>query len=188
MVRKLNLGAIVGIIAGIVIIVMAVVFLNGGSNSVRTSRLSESDLAKSSQFQISYSFGADFYTEMFGVTYKTLEQLNDMSQDNARNIARSTNTLAASVDSVVHMLAYLMLAIGIGVVGLSCCKLFLWVPAGSPKPAYAPAPDYFPSAPPADEKTDEPAEEPEAGEEESVAAAEEPEAGEEEPEAADAAE
>ena len=64
MVKKVNSGAIVGIAIGVAVIILAVVLL--GNSSVGFNRLSASDLSTSSQFQLSYSFGADFYTEMFG--------------------------------------------------------------------------------------------------------------------------
>ncbi len=112
---KTNSGAIVGIVSGVAIIVLAIVMLSGANN------LSISALSTSSQFQLSYSFGADFYTEMYGVTYNILKQLGDMSSDNAANIALATNTITKS-------LGYTILAIGLGVLGLSFCKLKVWIP------------------------------------------------------------
>ena len=115
MVKKTNQGAVVGIISGIVIIILAIVMLCGANN------LSSSSMSTSSKFQLSYSFGADFYTEMFGVTYNILEQLGDMSSDNAKNILVATNAITRS-------LGFIVLAIGIGVLGLSFCRLNIWVP------------------------------------------------------------
>ena len=114
--KKTNPGAVVGIVAGIAVIIIAIVLLTGAS------QISVNDLATSSQFQLSYSFGADFYTEMFGVTYNVLEQLEDMSNDNAANIAKATNTITRSI-------AFVVLAIGVSVFGLSFSKLYFWVPS-----------------------------------------------------------
>jgi len=130
MVKKINSGAIVGIAIGVAVVIMAVILL--GNSSTGFSRLSASDLSTSSQFQLSYSFGADFYTEMFGVTYNVLQQLVAMSKDNASNIASATNSIVSGVSNglsqVVRMLAFVILAIGAGIVGLSFSKLFVWVP------------------------------------------------------------
>ena len=120
MVKKTNPGAVVGIVAGIAVIIIAIVMLGG------TVQLSENDLSTSAQFQLSYSFGADFYTEMFGVTYNVLEQLEDMSKDNAANIAKATNTVT---NTITRSIAYVVLAIGAGVFGLSFSKLYFWVPS-----------------------------------------------------------
>ena len=97
MVKKVNSGAIVGIAIGVAVIILAVVLL--GNSSVGFNRLSASDLSTSSQFQLSYSFGADFYTEMFGVTYNVLQQLVAMSKDNAANIASATNSIVSGVSN-----------------------------------------------------------------------------------------
>ena len=113
MVKKTNTGAIAGIISGAVIIILAVVMLTGAFNP--------SGLSTSSQFQMKYSFGADFYTEMFGVTYSILEQLENMSSDNAANLAFAINAITKS-------LGFVVLAIGIGVLGLSFTKLYVWIP------------------------------------------------------------
>ena len=133
MIKKVNSGAIVGIIAGIAIIVFAITMLSGSNHS-----LSASDFSKSSQIQFDYSFGADFYTEMFGVTYNVLQQLEDMSSDNATNIARATNSINQSI-------SYIIMAIGIGVFGLSFSKLFVWVPSDTQKATPAPKSNYSPS-------------------------------------------
>ena len=137
--KQINSGAIVGIAIGIAVIIMAVVLL--GNSSAGFSHLSASDLSTSSQFQLSYSFGADFYTEIFGVTYNVLQQLVAMSKDNASNIASATNSIVSGVSNglsqVVRMLAFVILAIGAGIVGLSFSKLFVWVPSDQ-RNAFAP--------------------------------------------------
>lgn len=150
MVKKVNSGAIVGIAIGIAVIILAVVLL--GNSSVGFNRLSASDLSTSSQFQLSYSFGADFYTEMFGVTYNVLQQLVAMSKDNAANIASATNSIVSGVSNglsqIVRMLAFVILAIGAGVIGLSFSKLFVWIPSDQQN-AFAPilsSPENMPSA------------------------------------------
>ena len=61
---------------------------------------------------------------MYGVTHSILQQLGDMSGDYAVNMARVVNTVTAS-------LGYVIPAIGIGVLGLSFCKLNVWIPAES---------------------------------------------------------
>ncbi len=149
MAKKVNIGAIIGIAIGAVIIILAVVMLGEANRQVTMNILPSSTLSTSSQFQLSYSFGADFYTEMFGVTYKTLQQLIGMSSDNAKNIAAATNTIVSGMQGgmshiskqVSSLLAYVILAIGLATVGLSFGKLFVWVPAGK-DPAFAPVPDY----------------------------------------------
>jgi hypothetical protein len=150
MVKKVNSGAIVGIAIGVAVIILAVVLL--GNSSVGFNRLSASDLSTSSQFQLSYSFGADFYTEMFGVTYNVLQQLVAMSKDNAANIASATNSIVSGVSNglsqIVRMLAFVILAIGAGVIGLSFSKLFVWIPSDQQN-AFAPilsSPENMPSA------------------------------------------
>ena len=140
MIKKVNSGAIVGIIAGIAIIVFAITMLSGSNHS-----LSASDFSKSSQLQFDYSFGADFYTEMFGVTYNVLQQLEDMSSDNATNIARATNSINQSISSINQSISYIIMAIGIGVFGLSFSKLFVWVPSDTQKAPPAPKSNYSPS-------------------------------------------
>ena len=144
--KKVNPGAIVGIIIGIAIIVFSIVLLNNTDHSVKSIQLSTSDMSTSSQFQLSYSFGADFYTEMFGVTYNTLQQLTDMSKDNATNIVKATNTIVTDINNgfsqILRMLSFIVLAVGAGVIGLSCNKLFLWVPSDSTNKDYSPYHDY----------------------------------------------
>ena len=152
MVKKVNSGAIVGIAIGIAVIILAVVLL--GNSSVGFNRLSASDLSTSSQFQLSYSFGADFYTEMFGVTYNVLQQLVAMSKDNAANIASATNSIVSGVSNGLSQILAEMdssnkvIAIGAGVIGLSFSKLFVWIPSDQQN-AFAPilsSPENMPSA------------------------------------------
>lgn len=144
MTRKLNPGAIAGIIIGVIIIIFAIVMISNAGN-VSMSRLSSSDLSKSSQFQMKYSFGADFYTEMFSVTYNALQQLQDMSSNDAANIASATNTLVSGMqkgaNKLGELVSYVILAIGLATAGLSCTKLFVWLPADS-LPAPLPEPEF----------------------------------------------
>lgn len=149
MIKKVNPGAIVGIIIGVIIIVFGIVMIGTVNNGDSMSTLPSSSLSTSSQIQFKYSFGADFYTEMFGVTYNTLQQLVDMSADNARNLSSATNTIVHSMRTVGSLLAYVIMAIGLAVVGLSCSKLFVWIPGekadkGLPDPEFnfRPAPNY----------------------------------------------
>ena len=136
MIKKANPGAVVGIIIGIIIIIFAVVMIGNIDSRISTDRLSSSDLSRSSQIQFKYSFGADFYTEMFGVTYNTLQQLEDMSSDNTANIAAASNAIVSSmrngmsqtIKQLGSLLAYVIMAIGLATAGLSCSKLFVWVP------------------------------------------------------------
>ena len=113
MTRKLNPGAIAGIIIGVITIIFAIVMISNAGN-VSMSRLSSSDLSKSSQFQMKYSFGADFYTEMFGVTYNALQQLIGMSSDNAANLAAVTNKMVGGMhtgfSAVCNLLAWAVIA------------------------------------------------------------------------------
>lgn len=137
MTKKVNIGAIIGIVIGIAIIILAVSMMGNTDQRIAMDRLSSSSLSTSTQFQLSYSFGADFYTEMFGVTYKTLQQLIGMSSDNAKNIAAATNTIVSGMQDgmnrissqISSLLAYVILAIGLATTGLSFGKLFVWVPA-----------------------------------------------------------
>lgn len=134
MVKKVNAGAIIGIIVGILVIALGVVTLNGAE----TKHVSSSDFSKSSQLQFSYSFGADFYTEMFGVTYNTLQQLEDMANDNTYNMAVATNTISSGLEKVNQTLAYVILAIGAGILALSFGKLITYIPDIS-QSTYTPA-------------------------------------------------
>lgn len=149
MIKKTNPGAIVGIVLGVIIIVFGIVMIGTVNNGNSMSTLPSSALSTSSQIQFKYSFGADFYTEMFGVTYNTLQQLVDMSADNARNISSATNTIVHSMRTVGSLLAYVIMAIGLAAVGLSCSKLFVWIPGektakGIPDPEFnfRPVPNY----------------------------------------------
>ena len=157
MIKKVNPGAIVGIILGVIIIVFGIVMIGNVESGISTDYVSSSSLARSSQFQLKYSFGADFYTEMFGVTYNTLQQLEGMSSDNAANIAAASNAVISSMRSGMSqtirqlgsLLAYVIMAIGLAAVGLSCSKLFVWIPGekadkGLPDPEFnfRPVPNY----------------------------------------------
>ena len=149
MTRKLNPGAVAGIIIGVIIIIFAIVMI-GNAGNVTMGRVSSSELSKSSQFQMKYSFGADFYTEMFGVTYNALQQLQDMSANDAANTTASTNTIVSGIQKGTNhlgsLIAYVILAIGLATAGLSCTKLFVWLPADS-SPAAMPEPVYHCSSP-----------------------------------------
>ena len=147
--KQLNVGAVIGVAVGLVIVILALVMLGGVKGSTEMSGLPSTALSTSSSFQMKYSFGADFYTEMFGVTYNALQQLIGMSSDNAANLAAVTNKMVGGMhtgfSAVCNLLAWVLLAIGLGTAGISCSRLFVWLP-GQDGPAPGPVKDAVPAS------------------------------------------
>ena len=121
--RRINFGALFTVILGITIVILASVNLKKMNEAMDYLRTTSGSFSKSSQYQSSYSFGADFYTEMFGVTYKALSELNDISTDIAANFSRLNNSLNAEIGLAVESLHYLIFAVGIAMVGFGCTHL-----------------------------------------------------------------
>jgi len=85
--KKLLPAAITAAIALLVFILGLVVFCNAGS-------LSES-VYVGTTYASSYSFGADFYTEMFKITYKAVDQLNNIGSGLGTGFSRVLTSLRA---------------------------------------------------------------------------------------------
>ena len=67
--KKVNKGAVVGLVIGIIIAVFGVVQYFGADAAFEQSKADSYSFSKSTPYAVKYSFGADFYTEMFGITY-----------------------------------------------------------------------------------------------------------------------
>lgn len=109
MFRKMHVGTLVSFLCGFIVFVLGILAVCGalfGSHSYVTS----------SSYHASYTFGADFYTEMFGVTYEALQQLNEISRDLGTNLRRLTETMD-------KYFGVLLIAAGLLVMGSSAGKL-----------------------------------------------------------------
>lgn len=75
---------LVGIVVGIAIIIMGASLCSSA----------ESGAYIGTTYAVDYSFGADFYTQMFSVTYDILSQLNSMATGITSNFTRALHALS----------------------------------------------------------------------------------------------
>ena len=95
---------LVSFVLAIVIIIMGACVI-GTANDLRTS------LSVSDTYVSSYSFGADFYTEMYNVTYKAVDQLKNISDGMEAGVGRILTALRA----VAKGIGVLTMAVGFAV-------------------------------------------------------------------------
>ena len=88
---KKKSGAQVALVLGVVIVLLGVILLAVGCNQFANMETASSDFSSSYEYASSYSFGADFYTEMYGVTYdaSTTAYLQMLTEVNAAAAALS---------------------------------------------------------------------------------------------------
>lgn len=89
-----KLVQLVGVLVGIAIIVAGVDLMNNVPSPVSID----------TEYAISYSFGADFYTEMYGVTYDILSQLNNMASGLRGNFGRMLSAMYELVSTLIIVL------------------------------------------------------------------------------------
>jgi hypothetical protein len=77
------------------------------------------------------SLGADFYTEMFGITYDVLDELGDISSDTARNFTVLNNNLVSGMQNLYQMVCVLLTALGAGVIALSAARFYSYAAGNS---------------------------------------------------------
>lgn len=99
---KKTISALVSAAISLLIFVLGlIVFCNAGN-------LAES-IYVGTTYASSYSFGADFYTEMFKITYKAVDQLNNIGNGIASGFGRVLTSLRAIAKSV----GVLIMALGL---------------------------------------------------------------------------
>lgn len=59
-------------------IIIGVLIIAAGLNLLIASLSAPASISVGSTIALDYTFGADFYTEMYGVTYKAVKQLNNL--------------------------------------------------------------------------------------------------------------
>lgn len=127
--KKVNKGAVVGLVIGIIIAVFGVVQYFGADAAFEQSKADSYSFSKSTPYAVKYSFGADFYTEMFGITYDVLDELGDISSDTARNFTVLNNNFVSGMQNLYQMVCVLLTALGAGIIALSASKLTVYCPA-----------------------------------------------------------
>jgi hypothetical protein len=95
---------LVSFVLAVVIIIMGACVI-GTANDLRTS------LSVSDTYVSSYSFGADFYTEMYNVTYKAVDQLKNIGDGMEAGVGRILTALRAVAKGV----GVLTMAVGFAV-------------------------------------------------------------------------
>lgn len=85
---------LVGVLVGIAIIIAGVNLMNNVPSPASID----------TEYAISYSFGADFYTEMYGVTYDILSQLNNMASGLRGNFGRVLSAMYELVSTLIIVL------------------------------------------------------------------------------------
>lgn len=91
---------LVGILVGIAIIIAGVNLMNNVPSPVSID----------TEYAISYSFGADFYTEMYGVTYDILSQLKNISRGLTSNFGRMLSAMYEVVSALIITLGTIITA------------------------------------------------------------------------------
>ena len=91
---------IIGIVVGSLIIVMGLYMLIAAMSTSTGAYFSTT-------YSIDYSFGADFYTEMYGVTYDAVGQLNKIA-----------NGLDAAFDKTLPLLQIIAMGIGMLIIAI----------------------------------------------------------------------
>lgn len=107
-IKKFNVTSIVSLILGIVIIIMGFTVMNKevkvdtySANHYETEKL---------------TFGADFYTEIYGPSDIIVDELNDIN-GGVELLSESMNTIA---NVIYYPVGMMIVALGLGVVAVSC--------------------------------------------------------------------
>ncbi len=129
--KKVNKGAVVGLVIGIIIAVFGVVQYFGADAAFEQSKADSYSFNKSTPYAVKYSFGADFYTEMFGITYDVLDELGDISSDTARNFTVLNDNLVSGMQNLYQMVCVLLTALGAGVIALSAARFYSYAAGNS---------------------------------------------------------
>lgn len=104
---KINILAVITLAVGIVIFIMGV--------QVKNKHL-DIEAYKASQYEVeSYSFGADFFTEI----YKVVETVADVINDVNGGIASVSESVIEFSDMVTYSAGMIIIAIGLGVIVIS---------------------------------------------------------------------
>ena len=113
--KRISKGAVFGCIIGIALVcVGAYMFLH--------TPITDS-ICHSSEIALSYSFGADFYTEIYGVTHDILSQLNNMSSDFEANL----RIIYSGILLIYCAISVLISALGISVFAISLGRVRKYV-------------------------------------------------------------
>lgn len=120
---KKKSGAQVALVLGVVIVLLGGILLAVGCNQFANMETASSDFSSSHEYASSYTFGADFYTEMYGVTYDALNQLNNFSSNTASNFSQLNNHMVQSMGALYSAACWLIVALGLGLCGIACIKL-----------------------------------------------------------------
>ena len=120
---KRSISVLVSAALSLVIFVMGlVVFCNAG-------KLAES-IYVGTTYASSYSFGADFYTEMFQITYKAVDQLNNI----ANGISSGFGRVLTALRAVAKGVGVLVMALGLYSLNRSVPALVELLPEKKTKP------------------------------------------------------
>lgn len=183
--KKLKVGALIALIIGLAIVFVGYTGFSGVEKATGSFNVASPSFKHSYNYAASYRFGADFYTEMYGVTHDILSQLNDISSDLESNFKalsdaniRGLSKIFEQIQPISTRLAegvwLLIMAIGAAVAAVALCNLTVTVPAdytqllqkmerlleekaAAPASAPAPAPRAMPESEPAPEPEPAPA-------------------------------
>lgn len=109
--RKFNVSAIISLILGVVIIIMGITVMNKDAElSTYHARQYDADSAM---------FGGDFYTEIYGATDIIVDELSDING----GVESLSDSMAEMVNLIYYPAGMIIIAIGIGVVALSCPRI-----------------------------------------------------------------
>lgn len=107
-IKKLNVMSIISMLLGVIIIVIGITVMN---KEVKIETYS------AKQYDADYAaFGGDFYTEIYEASDIIVDELNDING--------GIELLSESMDAMVNVIYYpvgmMIIALGIGVVAVSC--------------------------------------------------------------------
>lgn len=118
---KKNPCASIAFLLGILILIIGLCGLISGKSA--KDKLKKASFDSSFTYAQSYRFGADFYTEMFGITYKMLDQLNGISSDIKSNFAELNKANVEAAFRVGARISWLTVALGVALCGISLCHM-----------------------------------------------------------------
>lgn len=130
--KEFNVGAIISLLIGVVIVIFGVIIMNQDADISTHSARYDTHLALPYDI-INYSFGADFYTEMYEASNTIVDELDDINKglgivskgiasvdSGVSNISYATKELA---DIINYAAGVITIAVGMGVVAVSCIHM-----------------------------------------------------------------
>lgn len=108
---KVNVMSVISLLLGVVIIVMGITVMNKEvSIDTYSAKHYDADYA---------AFGGDFYTEIYGASDIIVDELDDING----GIEVLSESMAAAANIIYYPIGMMIIALGLGVVAVSCNHL-----------------------------------------------------------------